>query len=210
MKRTLSGRRPRLHRRRVGSQNTNISIINGTPTHNRQTFRSLTFPVSAAGHMRQNRFFLEAELKQNLDRLVKDDYGPLTLLNDLPVRLRNLKYNLTARLEYDGVYDYGPAEYRTAYQYFNEELIPPFSGSTINVFSFRPRCATSPPGAPACSRPSSRPTSASSTSASAARSWPGAKPTPSACSTTSIRWTAASAASSCRSTNGACRSTCCA
>ena len=122
---------------RVGSQNTDISIINGTPTHNRQTFRSLTFPVSAAGHMRQNRFFLEAELKHNLDRLVKDDYGPLTLLNNLPVRLRNLKYNLTARLEYDGVYDYGPAEYRTAYQYFNEELIPPFSGRTVNVFAAR-------------------------------------------------------------------------
>jgi Protein of unknown function (DUF1302) len=122
---------------RVGSQNTNISIINGTPTHNRQTFRSLTFPVSPAGHLRQSRYFLEAELKQNMDRLVKEGFGPLSLLNELPVRVRNLKYDLTGRFEYDGIYDYGPAEYRTAYQYFNEQLVPPFSGRTANVLAAR-------------------------------------------------------------------------
>ena len=122
---------------RVGSQHTDISIINGTPTHNRQTFRSLTFPVSAAGHMRQSRYFLETELRHDLDRLIKQGFGPLALLNDLPFRLRNVKYNLTGRFEYDGVYDYGPAEYRTAYQYFNEELVPPFSGNTVNVFAAR-------------------------------------------------------------------------
>ena len=122
---------------RVGSQNTNISIIDGTPTHNRQTYRSLTFPVSPAGHMRQSRYFLEAELKQNLDRLIKEGFGPLTLLNDLPFKLRNMKYDITGRFEYDGVYDYGPAEYRTAYQYFNEELVPPFSGRTPPVLPVR-------------------------------------------------------------------------
>src|SRR5512143_3528652 len=122
---------------RVGSQNTDISIIDGTPTHNRQTFRSLTFPVSPAGHLRQSRYFLEAELHHDLDRLIKQGFGPLALLNDLPFRLRNVKYNLTGRFEYEGVYDYGPAEYRTAYQYFNEELVPPFSGRTVNVLAAR-------------------------------------------------------------------------
>ncbi|MBX3026343.1 hypothetical protein KF840_15655 [bacterium] len=122
---------------RVGSQHTDISIIYGTPTHSRQTFRSLTFPVSPAGHMRQSRYFLEAELRHNLDRLIKDGFGPLALINDLPVRVRNVKYNLTGRFEYDGVYDYGPAEYRTAYQYYNEVLVPPFSGRTPPVLPVR-------------------------------------------------------------------------
>ena len=122
---------------RVGSQHTDISIINGTPTHSRQTFRSLTFPVSPAGHLRQSRYFLEAELRHNLDRLIKDGFGPLGLLNDLPFKLRNVKYNLTGRFEYEGIYDYGPAEYRTAYQYYNETLVPPFSGRTVDVLPVR-------------------------------------------------------------------------
>jgi hypothetical protein len=124
---------------RVGSQDTDISIIYGTPTGNRQTFRSLTFPVSAAGHLRQNRFFAETELRHNLDRLIRDGFGPLGLLHDLPFRLRNVKYTLTGRFEYEGIYDYGPAEYRTAYQYYNEVLIPPFSGRTVEVLPVRQR-----------------------------------------------------------------------
>ncbi|MEO8601487.1 MAG: DUF1302 family protein [bacterium] len=118
---------------RVGSQNTDISIINGTATHNRQTYRSLTFPVSAAGHLRQNRFYAEAELRHDLDRLIRDGFGPLALLDDLPFKLRHVKYNLTGRFEYEGVYDYGPAEYRTHYQYENETLVPPFSGNTVDI-----------------------------------------------------------------------------
>jgi hypothetical protein len=122
---------------RVGSEHTDISIINGTPTGNRQTFRSLTFPVSPAGHLRQSRYFVEAELRHNLDRLIKEGFGPLTLLNDLPFRMRNVKYNLTGRFEYEGLYDYGPAEYRTAYQYYDETLVPPFSGRTANIGAAR-------------------------------------------------------------------------
>ena len=123
---------------------------------------STSFPVSAAGHMRQSRYFLEAELKQNLDRLIKEGFGPLTLLNDLPFKLRNMKYDITGRFEYDGVYDYGPAEYRTAYQYFNEELVPPFSGRSPpvlpvrrtlrNVASWRARLASRPRSSQASSR----------------------------------------------------------
>jgi len=122
---------------RVGAENTDISIIYGTPSKTRQTYRSLTFPVSAAGHLRQSRYFVEAELRHNLDRLIKEGFGPLTLLNELPFRMRNVKYNLTGRFEYDGVYDYGPAEYRTAFQYYNEELVPPFSGRTANIGAAR-------------------------------------------------------------------------
>jgi hypothetical protein len=122
---------------RVGSQDTDISIIDGTALHNRQTFRSLTFPVSAAGHLRQNRFFVEAELKQRLDRLIQQGFGPLALLNDLPFTLRNVSYDLVYRGEYEGVYDYGPAEYSTAFQYTNETLIPPFNNKTINVLQTR-------------------------------------------------------------------------
>jgi len=118
---------------RIGSQDTDISIINGTPTHNRQTYRSLTFPVSAAGHLRQNRFYAEAELRHDLDRLIREGFGPLGLLNELPFQVRNVKYNLTGRFEYEGVYDYGPAEYRTAYQYSNTNLVPTFSGNEANI-----------------------------------------------------------------------------
>ena len=122
---------------RVGTQDTDISIIYGTPLHNRQTFRSLTFPVSADGHLRQSRFFAEAELRHNLDRLIKDGFGPLALLNDLPFTLRNVKYSLTYRGAYDGVYDYGPAEYSTAYQYYNQTLLLPFNNKTVNPFPWR-------------------------------------------------------------------------
>ena len=122
---------------RVGSTDTDFKIEYGTPNPNRQTFRSLTFPVSAAGHLRQSRYFVEAELRHNLDRLIKDGFGPLSLLHDLPFKLRNVKYNLTGRFEYEGVYDYGPAEYRTAYQYYNEELIPPAFGRTVAVLPVR-------------------------------------------------------------------------
>ncbi|MGH7786681.1 MAG: DUF1302 family protein [Candidatus Binatia bacterium] len=118
---------------RIGSQDTDISIINGTPTHNRQTYRSLTFPVSYQGHLRQNRFFAEAELRHKLDRLISEGWGPLSLLNDLPFKLRNVGYNLVYRGEYEGVYDYGPAEYRTAYQFYDKTLVPDFSGRTADI-----------------------------------------------------------------------------
>src|SRR5262245_8892625 len=116
---------------RVATQNTDEQICYGTgasykcgtqgqadPTAG-QSLRSLTFPVSAAGHLRQNRFYLEAELDHNLQRLLDDGWGPLALLNALPFKFRKFKYHLTFRGEAEGVYDYGPAEYRTAYQYFN-------------------------------------------------------------------------------------------
>ncbi len=64
-----------------------------------------TFPYPAAGHPRQNRFFLEAELTHTLDRLVKEGVGPFNLLNDLPFRITDLGYDVTFRAEADGIYD---------------------------------------------------------------------------------------------------------
>jgi len=126
---------------RIGSENTDHSIIFsnppvnvGSPPQPQQQFRSLTFPLSAAGHMRQNRFFLEVEWRHNLDRLLKDR---LHVTDALPFTVRNVKYNLTFRGEYDGVYDYGPAEYRTAYQYYNRTLVFPFSGKFVDVLDSR-------------------------------------------------------------------------
>ncbi len=107
---------------RVATQDTEIQLIQQAP--GRITQRSLTFPVSAAGHLRQSRSFVEATLEHNLDRLVKEGFGPLALLQDLPFQLRKFGYFLSYRGEYDGVYDYGPAEYRTAYQYYNTTLVP--------------------------------------------------------------------------------------
>ena len=129
---------------RIGSQDTDISIIVpnknitvGSPPLPQQTYRSLTFPVSAAGHLRQSRYFVEAELRHDLDRLITDGFGPLALLNHLPFKFRNVKYNLTYRGEYEGVYDYGPDEYSHANQYRNQQLVLPFNGRSINVLSER-------------------------------------------------------------------------
>lgn len=117
---------------RVATQHTDIELIEQAP--GRITERSLTFPVSPAGHLRQNRFFVEATLEQDLNRLLKKGFGPLALLNDLPFSFRKLGYFLSYRGEYDGVYDYGPAEYRTAYQFYNQTLVPPSPfGPTVDV-----------------------------------------------------------------------------
>jgi hypothetical protein len=77
--------------------------------------RSMTFPHSASGHLRQNRFFAEVELKHRLDRLQKEGFGPLGLLNLLPFSVKNLRYGVTYRGEYDGIYDWGPSEYSHAW-----------------------------------------------------------------------------------------------
>jgi hypothetical protein len=136
---------------RIGTQGTDQQICYGTGAAYRcgtegqadptagQSLRSLTFPVSAAGHLRQNRFYVEAELDHDLQRLLKEGFGPLTLLNDLPFKISKFKYHLTFRGEADGIYDYGPAEYRTAFQYRNPVLVPEFSGHGANIGEARQR-----------------------------------------------------------------------
>ncbi len=98
---------------RVGTENTHLGVPDRVA--GRVVTHSLgTFPFSAAGHLRQNRFFLEAEYDHRLDQLVREGVGPLDLLNTLPFGLRGLGYHLTFRGEYDGIYDWGPKEYSTA------------------------------------------------------------------------------------------------
>lgn len=123
---------------RVGTQDTDIVLLEQAP--GRITTKSLTFPVSAAGHLRQSRVFVEATLEHDLDRLLKEGFGPFALLNELPFDITRFGYFLSYRGEYEGVYDYGPSEYRTAYQYRNKTLVPdsPF-GSTVDVLQARRR-----------------------------------------------------------------------
>ncbi len=122
---------------RVGTQDTDLVLI-GTP--DRITSKSYTFPVSAAGHMRQHRFFVEATLEHDLDRLLREGFGPFALLNELPFDITRFGYFLSYRGEYDGIYDYGPSEFRTAYQFRNKTLAPdsPF-GFPVDVLGQRRR-----------------------------------------------------------------------
>jgi Protein of unknown function (DUF1302) len=100
---------------RVGTEQTDKSIIKDESGFT--LLDSQTFPLSAAGHVRQNRAFIEIKLKHNLDRLVKEGAGPLALINQLPFKIRGLKYYLTFRGEGEGIYDWGPREFSTADQY---------------------------------------------------------------------------------------------
>ena len=116
--------------------------------------RSQTFPHSPAGHIRQNRFFVEAEWKHKLDRLVKKGVGPLWLLNELPFRVRRLRYGLTYRGEFDGIYDWGPSEYRDAW---NAGQFPTSEGDVVPANPSAPLVQTpevcnSFPSTPACKR----------------------------------------------------------
>lgn len=85
-----------------------------------------SFPASAAGHVRQLRYFTEVSLNHDLDRLVREGWGPLALLRNLPVRPEGVAYSLVFRGEYDGVYDFGPSEFRTAEA--NRKLDIPLAG----------------------------------------------------------------------------------
>jgi hypothetical protein len=137
---------------RIGTQDTDAKFCNlvggkvrcgGSngvlPPPARIVKKSYTFPVSSAGHMRQQRSYVEAELDHNLSRLLNQGFGPLTLLNDTPLKFKRFKYHLTYRGEYEGIYDYGPAEYRTAYQYYNPILVPEFSGNQPPIGQSRQR-----------------------------------------------------------------------
>lgn len=105
---------------------------------------SATWPRSAAGHLRQNRVFIEAELKHDLDRLRREGIGPLSLLNDLPFSIRDLSYGLTFRGEGDGIYDFGPKEYSTAREFQrlakadppNAFIGPPLFPNGVNQYAY--------------------------------------------------------------------------
>jgi len=96
---------------RVGTESTHEGVPN---KGNAEASNSATFPFSSAGHLRQNRAFIEVELNHDLGRLIKEGVGPLSLLNDLPFKIKSMAYHFTFRGEGDGLYDWGPNEYSTA------------------------------------------------------------------------------------------------
>ena len=73
-----------------------------------------TFPASPAGHVRQIRYFVETSLEHDLDRLIDSGKGPLWLIRELPFEVDRVRYNLTFRGEYEGIYDFGRSASRTA------------------------------------------------------------------------------------------------
>ena len=103
---------------RVGTEDTHDGYIQfAKPKSAGEAALSATFPHSDAGHLRQNRWYIEAELNHDLDRLVREGWGPLSLLHDLPFKIKDLGYHLTFRGEADSLYDWGPNEYSTATQF---------------------------------------------------------------------------------------------
>ncbi len=107
----------------------------------RITHRALTFPVSQRWTTRQQRNFAEVDWNHDLDRLIKQGFGPLSLIRHLPFDVRRVSYHLTYRGEHDGIYDYGPDEFRTAEQFYDEQLVPPnrlaFPPTTVDVLPVR-------------------------------------------------------------------------
>ncbi len=106
---------------RFATEDTDVSIISDGV---RQTSRNVTFPISSAGKLRQHRIFAEVELRHKLDRLIKEGFGPLALLQYLPFKLKKTRYFLAYRGEYEGIYDYGPSEFSTHKQWLNPDIVP--------------------------------------------------------------------------------------
>ena len=69
----------------------------------------LTFPSSAAGHVRQHRYFLEVKFDHDVRRLAKTGWGIARLFGWIDPN--TLKYSLQYRGEGEGIYDYGPDEF---------------------------------------------------------------------------------------------------
>jgi len=78
-----------------------------------ENFRGFSYPPSAAGNLRQHRYFLEVKFKHDLTDLVETTRGPLALFRHLPFPVDQLKYTMAYRGEGEGLYDYGPRAYTT-------------------------------------------------------------------------------------------------
>src|SRR5438445_2452589 len=69
----------------------------------------LSFPRSAAGHVRQHRYFLELKLDHDIKRLATTGTGLARAFGWLEPD--TLKYSVQYRGEGEGIYDYGPREW---------------------------------------------------------------------------------------------------
>ena len=105
---------------RIGTEDTDAQILSDGV---RQVARNVTFPVSSAGSLRQHRVFAEIEIRHDLTRLLREGFGPLALFKMLPFKIRQLRYFVSYRGEFEGIYDYGPSEFRTAEQFLDPTLV---------------------------------------------------------------------------------------
>lgn len=69
----------------------------------------LSFPRSAAGHVRQHRYFLELKLDHDIKRFATTGWGLGRVFSWIDPNV--LKYSVQYRGEGEGIYDYGPAEW---------------------------------------------------------------------------------------------------
>ncbi|GIW42532.1 MAG: hypothetical protein KatS3mg076_3109 [Candidatus Binatia bacterium] len=136
---------------RIGTEDTDETVFVEDPDPARvgdeiKVLESRTFPRSPAGHLRQNRFFVEAELAHDLRPLLQKGFGPLALLHHFPLRIRKLEYRLVYRGEADGIYDWGPREFRKPDRFVDllrdtaGRLNPPFTcglGICPDIFNAR-------------------------------------------------------------------------
>ena len=70
----------------------------------------LTFPESETGHVRQHRYFLELKLDHDIRRLATTTKGAAWLFGWFDPN--KLRYSMQYRGEGEGIYDYGPSEFR--------------------------------------------------------------------------------------------------
>lgn len=119
---------------RIGTEDTDAEIFSDG---NRQVYRSISFPISSAGSLRQHRAFAEVELRHNITRLVREGFGPFTLFDYLPFKIREMRYFISYRGEFEGIYDYGPSEFRTHEQWTNPVITvdPPNFGPGVETVS---------------------------------------------------------------------------
>ena len=79
----------------------------------------LNWPSSAAGHVRQNRYFLQLDFDHDITRLAHETWGLARGFDMLDQGLSllgwkgqsEIRYTVQYRGEGEGIYDYGPSEY---------------------------------------------------------------------------------------------------
>jgi hypothetical protein len=96
----------------------------------------LNFPRSDAGHVRQDRYFLELRYDHDLKRLANTGWGLASLFRF--IKPTTLMYSLTYRGEGEGIYDFGPDEYSHPFatqQKFRLDLpsLPPLVNNRLPV-----------------------------------------------------------------------------
>lgn len=126
---------------RIQTEETNRTIYKeGIQEDAPQQYRTLTFPISQPGQLRQARYFIELELKHNIQRLYDEGFGPFALLHYLPFELDRMRYQIIYRGEGDLIYDIGPRAFRTNDQWHApgdpfgaNDNVPSFSGNSVQA-----------------------------------------------------------------------------